>query len=148
MMSSSCGKGIGLHWTILCVHNTLNVELIYNCSQMNMNFLDIILSNTGTTISTKSYFKPTDRNVYIPLSSYHHPIWLKNTPERQFISIRGNCWSLTDYYSQSEVLSSRFVEKGYDDREIVNTIQQVVAIQRETFLEDRSFITHFSTLHF
>lgn len=31
-------------------------------------------------VYTTSYFKPTDRNSFIPRDSCHHPMWLKNIP--------------------------------------------------------------------
>lgn len=66
----------------------------------------------GGKFLTKNYFKPTDRNSYLPLDSCHHMVWLTNIPKGQFTRLRRNCSRRSDFLVQSELLGKRFIDKG------------------------------------
>lgn len=85
-------------------------------------------------LSTTTYFKETDRNAYIPLTSFHYSQWLKAVPKGQFQRIRRNCTSLEDYHQQALVLKSRFLDKGYNETNIDDTIQTVGCLDRNQML--------------
>lgn len=95
-------------------------------------------------IDTKSFFKSTDRNSYIPIDSCHHPSWLKNVPKSQFLCIRHNCNNYDDFIQQSSVLKTRFLEKGY-------AIDSLIAYNNINKKERKIFcplITNFSVQHY
>lgn len=112
-------------------------------------------------LTETTYFKETDRNAYIPLTSCHHPSWLKAAPKGQFQRIRRNCTNILDYQQQAQVLKSRFLDKGYTERKIDETIKNVGSMDREVMLNgsrrvnqapdnkfDYSLVTGYSNQHF
>lgn len=75
-----------------------------------------------------NHFKPTDRNAFIPLESCNHNRWLCNFPRGQ------NCTQEEDFVSQSQVLSTRFQQKGYDRSILDNEIEKVRNMDRNTLI--------------
>lgn len=141
--------------------NRRGIHLTYEASRSKIHFLDLeIISNNGR-LETKTYFKATDRNGYIPTDSCHHEVWLKSIPKSQLVRIRRNCSHLSDYFLQAENLKQRFCEKGYDNSLITKDIQQVALMDRASLLTAQSgklkkqgdskhkwsFLTNFSTQH-
>ncbi|KAM9324544.1 uncharacterized protein PAF06_000603 [Gastrophryne carolinensis] len=94
--------------------NDFNLEFTMESSTVSVNFLDLTLKIVGSQLLSCTYFKPTDRNGYVPRTSCHHPRWLETIPKSQFIRLRRNCTSIEDFDAQSSLLSQRFSEKGYD----------------------------------
>lgn len=123
-----------------------------------INFLDLNFSIEGSRFTTTTFFKQTDRNLYIPLDSCHYAPWLKSVPQGQFTRLRRNCTELEAYDNQAAVLSSRFVEKGYDQAVSSRLVQSTREMDRGSLLSDRvkeggggelslPFITMFSAQH-
>ncbi|CAI9595210.1 unnamed protein product, partial [Staurois parvus] len=106
--------------------NELNIKLSFQYDYFTISFLDLTLFNTGNTISTKSYFKPTDRNSFIPKDSCHLPRWLANIPRGQFLRIHRNCTNREDFITQSNILKNRFIEKGYNATSLESEINEIV----------------------
>lgn len=71
----------------------------------------------GTTIKIKTYFKPTDRNMFIPIDSCYHMVWLRSVPHGQFWPLRQNCSTTHDLEQQALSLRQRTKEKGYNKSE-------------------------------
>lgn len=93
--------------------NDRNIELTWDISRDWIHFLDLEIFKTASGIETKSFFKTTDRNSYIPTSSCHFRPWLDNFPRGQYMRMRRNCTQDTDFESQSDMLSTMFLDKGY-----------------------------------
>lgn len=104
------------------------------------------------------YTNPTDRNGYIPVDSCHHAMWLKSVPRSQFTRIRRNCSNLTEYFQQTQILRSRFINKGYDPGDVDREIMNIAQINRESLLTGQpksssgnkhkwSLLTNFSIQH-
>lgn len=83
-----------------------------------------------------NYFKPTDRDAYVPLESCHHSFWLCNIPRGQFIRLKGNCTRKEDFISQSQVLSSRFQQKEYDKNTLDGEIERVRIMGRHVLVSN------------
>lgn len=92
--------------------NNKNIVLSWNVNIDHIVFLDLDISKEGDRIKMMNHFKPTDRNAFIPLGSCHHTQWLCNIPRGQFVRFRRNCTHESDYLSQSQVLTARFLQKG------------------------------------
>lgn len=138
--------------------NNIGIDLTYEVSPSTINFLDLEISVNNDRLETKTFFKPTDRNGYIPVDSCHHATWLKSIPRSQFTRIRHNCSDLSDYFHQAQILKSRFIDKGYDSVDIDEAINKVSLIDRSSLLSERpkgtqenkhrwSFLTNFSVQH-
>lgn len=64
-------------------------------SMDQIHFLDLF--RMEGKIYTKTYFKDTDHNSYISMTSCHHHRWIYNTQSSQFTRIRRNCVVDSDY---------------------------------------------------
>lgn len=93
--------------------NDRNISLTWNISRDNIHFLDLEIRNTERGIETKSFFKATDRNLYIPITSCHFRPWLDNISRGQFMRMWKNCTQDGDFEAQADTLSRMFRDKGY-----------------------------------
>ena len=119
--------------------NTNNYGLSFTAesSKTSSHFLDLTLTKKGSRVLTKTYFKPTDRNGFVPISSCHHPKWLGAIPKGQYMRIRRNCDDVADFELQAAILTEKFIEKGYTKNALWKTQQEVLAMDRESLLETR-----------
>lgn len=116
--------------------NTHNIRLTNQWSTEQIHFLDVNIFRVNDTIQTKVFFKPTDRNSFLPVHSGHHPLWLKNVPKGQIMRVRRNCSALEDFDQQVTVLKNRFMEKGYKSQHLDPIIEEIGALAREQCLRD------------
>lgn len=114
--------------------NDRGISLHYEASHSQIHFLDLNIMVKDGRLTTTTYFQETDRNAYIPLSSCHHVSWLNAVPRGQFQCIRRNCTDISDYLQQAQVVRSRFLEKGYQERDIDETIEKVGTMDRSHML--------------
>lgn len=63
---------------IIINQNDRNISLTWEIDEQKIHFLDLEIRNTQHGIETISYFKDTDRNSYIPMSSCHYKPWITN----------------------------------------------------------------------
>lgn len=68
------------------------------------HILDLTIIRDGSGFRTKSFFKKTNRNRYIPLYSFHHPSWLPGIPKSQFLRIQCNCFNMNAFMNQLTVI--------------------------------------------
>lgn len=93
-------------------NNTNYIKLDYQISEKCVNFLDVTIEKCRNVLSTKVYFKPTDRNSYLSIKSGHHPAWIRNIPKGQMLRFHRNCTQQEDYFIQANALKEKFVQKG------------------------------------
>lgn len=125
--------------------NSRNIILTWNISMEHIVFLDLDISKDGDRYKMINHFKPTDRNAFILLESCHHNRWLRNIPRGQCIRLRRNCTQEEDFISQSQVLSTRFQQKGYDQSILENEIEKVRNIESNTLSLNISGISQNTT---
>ncbi|XP_073481353.1 uncharacterized protein [Aquarana catesbeiana] len=135
--------------------NKYGVKFTATVHQQKINFLDLEIYKNGNKLGTRTHFKETDRNGYIPMGSCHHPQWKAAIPKSQFIRIRRNCDRMEDYLQQTDILIDRFTDKGYKRNVLENIRLKVANMDRELILsskvrkhkQDNSipFITGFNT---
>lgn len=116
-------------------HNIYGLSFSGNWSRRNINYLDLQIFKEDGHLSTKTHFKDTDRNGYIPTSSCHHPKWIGNIPKGQFMRIRRNCSNITDFEEQTNNLIKRFVDKGYKKRDLLTLKEQIKNMDRHKLME-------------
>lgn len=114
--------------------NSKKIHLSWNADTTRVAFLDLEIFKQGDTFLTKNYFKPTDRNGFIPLDSCHHHSWLYNVPKGQFIRLRRNCALDSDYFSQAKILANRFLQKGYEEEHVMSNIISVGSLDRSSLV--------------
>lgn len=59
-----------------------NIKLTYTIRDKTIQILDLEIPQEETRIITRTYFKPVERNSYIPVDSCHFDPWLINIPKR------------------------------------------------------------------
>lgn len=117
--------------------NDNNIKLDYESNREQIHFLDVNILRQGDTLTTTVYFKPIDRNSYLPLSSGHRPLWLRNIPKGQMIQVRRNCTTDNDFQIQSKIIKDRFLQKGYREHDLNVIVHEVGGIPREACLRDK-----------
>lgn len=117
--------------------NNLNIKLTYHHSLEAVDFLDLTIFVADGKLQTRTFFKPTDKNGYIPVDSHHHTRWINNIPKSQFMRIRKNCTQMADFESQAVLLKSRFLDKGYQESILDKTISEVKKLDRDVLLKGR-----------
>ena len=117
--------------------NSKNIVLTWTVSCEKIAFLDLEIFKSDNHLLTRNFFKVTDRNGYIPLSSCHHRLWLCNIPRGQFVRLRRNCTIEADFLTQSQVLAQRFVQKGYSTSDIDQEIERVRLMDRDVIIADK-----------
>lgn len=65
--------------------NTYGISFSGSWNKQSINYLDLQIYKNNGYLSTRTFFKSTDRNGYIPTSSCHHPQWIGNIPKGQLI---------------------------------------------------------------
>lgn len=108
--------------------NTHNIKLTSQWSLKQIHFLDLNIFRVENRLQTKVFFKPTDRNSFLPTHSGHHPLWLKNVPKGQMMRVRRNCSTLEDFDQQSSVLKKRFEDKGYKPQHLDSIVEEIRAL--------------------
>lgn len=91
------------------------------------------------------------------MDSCHHTSWLGLVPKSQYM--RHNCTEYNEFLVQAEILTQRFLEKGYSIESLTDTFNQVKQISRADLLIEKPpdqrrdisfknpFITCFSNQH-
>lgn len=117
--------------------NQFRLKCTGTCDLYHISFLDLVLTKADGYITTKTFFKETDRNSYIPTASCHHPKWLGAIPKGQSMRVCCNCAKIEDYVEQSELLINRFKEKGYRATTLMPVQTQVLNMNRQELLIDK-----------
>ena len=87
-------------------------------STNEVHFLDITVSLKHGKLRTTLFTKPTDSHFYLNTSSCHPSHVLKNMPKGQFIRLRRIFSRKYNYLLNSEILCKKFVERGYNEKEL------------------------------
>lgn len=89
-------------------NNRYGLQFTGSWDLYEQSFLDLVLMKSERFITTKTFFKETDRNSCIPTASCHHPKWLGGIPKGQLMRVRRNYDSLGEYMTQSDVVVANF----------------------------------------
>lgn len=84
--------------------NNRGIHLNYQASREKNHFLDLTISVSGESFITSTYFKPTDRNSFIPNYSCHHASWLRSVPKSQYLRLKRNCTQQSAFLAQAPFL--------------------------------------------
>lgn len=96
-----------------CNRNTLDLSFTYVADPNTQAFLDLELCYDNGIIYAKKFMKPTAGNSFIHYDSCHHPRSVSIIPCSQFCHLRRNCTRDLDYDIHGQLLSKKFLDKGY-----------------------------------
>lgn len=105
-------------------------------SHQKIDYLDLEIFKNGDRLYTKTYFKDTDKNVYIPITSCHHPQWKRNIPKGQ-LRLRRNCDTMEDFLVQADMLIEQFYEKGYNMERLAQVKADVINMDRKKLVKKK-----------
>ena len=89
------------------------IKFTSEISDSQINFLDSTVVKTGTTLSIKSYTKPTDANNYLLYDSCHPKHCKSSLPYSQFLRIRRLCSNISDFDTKVIDMGKHFIRRGY-----------------------------------
>src|SRR5699024_8771868 len=96
-----------------------NIKFTSHVSKTEINFLDVTVSISDSTISTKVYRKPTDSPQYLHFQS-EHPKHIKTALPYSLLSrCKRICTKDSDFENNIHIIKSRFQDRGYPS-EILN----------------------------
>ena len=106
-----------------------------NTSSLYLRYIDdIFMISKGIEEELKDFLTkineahPTDRNTFIHHNCYHPPATKKSTPYSQAMSPLRICPENEDYHNELEKLLKTFVEKGYEEGEIIEQFNKAYKI--------------------
>ncbi|KAJ1203117.1 hypothetical protein NDU88_006911 [Pleurodeles waltl] len=78
-----------------------------------LKFLDLLIYEHNGGLATEVYYKPTDCNNLLQYQSFHPRALRDNLPVGQFLRLRRNCSSVTDYRKHADKLTTKLHTKDY-----------------------------------
>ncbi|XP_041430822.1 uncharacterized protein LOC121397687 [Xenopus laevis] len=111
------------------------VKFTVEISETQINFLDVNLSIVEGNNITKLYRKETERNSILHAKSFHNPGTIRAIPKGQFLRAKRITTLNTDYDCSSQIMFTRFLERGYSPSELKHTIEEVAPLKREELLQ-------------
>ena len=102
-------------------HDTIKFTM--DSSSEKIVFLDTIVkkSKTSNRLLVELYTKPTDTHNYLHFKSFHPSHTKRCGLYSQFLRIRRNCTLLSDYDSHSQMIKSKYIQRGYPESLIENS---------------------------
>ncbi|XP_078541845.1 uncharacterized protein LOC144827386 [Lissotriton helveticus] len=114
-----------------------DIQFTMNMSRTSIDFLDISIKVQNDHLHTTLYRKPTERNSLLRYSSHHTRSLRDNLPFGQFLRVRRNCSLKEDYFSESDRLIGRLMERGYPRRLVTRARKRAWFSPREDLLQPK-----------
>ena len=117
-------------------HNSFNptIKFTMEFSKMQINFLDVNISQKESALQTDLYCKSTDTYQFIHFRSCHCYVYKKSIPYGQAIRLCSNEEKLS---SRLEDLEHWFCSRGYKKEMVHSEIQKLHSMNRENLLKKR-----------
>lgn len=105
-----------------------------NSSKESVDFLDVKVKLVGGKIQTSLFSKKTDAHLYLTTKSCHPTHVIKNIPKGQLIRVRRICSEEEDFDRNAKLVIQFFKSRGYIDRHLRRSLQEVKNIPRKELL--------------
>ena len=93
----------------------------HDTSKVEISYLDTMVKLENGKIVTDLYYKPTDRNNFLPFNSAHPYHCKKGLPYGQFLRLRGICSRDEDFLKQSAKKAALLLQKQYPMELLINS---------------------------
>ncbi|KAJ1173793.1 hypothetical protein NDU88_005619 [Pleurodeles waltl] len=105
--------------------NTANPFLNFTVTigDNRLPFLDLLIYENDGALATEVYYKLTDRNNLLQFQSFHPQALKENLPVRQFLRLRRNCSTLTDYHKHADKLATKLQAKESGQKSLQKSTQ-------------------------
>jgi hypothetical protein len=115
------------------IHPNIKFTIHYG---RTIEYLDLKITLTPFgTISTETYYKPTDTFQYLHYSSNHPKHTLDNIPKSQTIRHLRNCSNRASFYYHSTILFFNLLKRNFPHKTIRLKIQSIFNIKRCQYLK-------------
>ena len=113
------------------------IKFEVNISNTSVNFLDVNISIKDGHFITRVHSKPTDAHLYLNAQSCHPKHVINNIPKGQLIRIRRICSKESDFLDQSKIIIQHFVNRGFHQKLLTKSLQEVKNMKREDLLAEK-----------
>ena len=125
-------------------HNFMNnyhptIKFTMEKSADKINFLDVSVYKTGTTLSTDVFCKETDTHQYLHARSCHPPAVKKSIAYGQAVRIKRIVSDPDILNERLDNLCSWLTSRGYDHHKTYSQIHRVDRVSRDQLLQPRDF---------
>ena len=104
----------------------------------SVEFLDTITTLNGTKIETDLFIKPTDAQQFLNRRSDHPPHMFKAIPYSQMRRTVVICSNPDKRNSAIEHMSQKFLNSGYNEKEIAQAKERIMKLERKDVLKRKS----------
>lgn len=115
-----------------------NLRFSANHSKIKVEFLDVWIGHSDSKLTVSLYTKPTSRNTLLHYNSYHPRSQKESIPFSQFLRLRRNCTTVSDYLVHAEALKEKLLNRRYPSRVIRNALKRARFFNRESMFSERS----------
>ncbi|KAJ1184101.1 hypothetical protein NDU88_000911 [Pleurodeles waltl] len=106
--------------------------------EKKLPFLDLLIYEQDGGLATEVYYKPTDCNNLLQYQSFHPRALRDNLPVGQFLRLRRNCSSVTDYRKHADKLSTKLHTKDYPPHLVNRARKRARNNNRDQLLQPRA----------
>ena len=110
------------------------IKFTYTISEIENNYLDILVKLVNSFIQTDLYTKSTDAHNYLHNKSCHPNHCLRNIPYSQMLRARRICSTEEAFEKQCKTLTENFLKRGYKQKTIEQALEKARAKTREETL--------------
>uniref|UniRef100_A0A803KCU3 Reverse transcriptase domain-containing protein n=1 Tax=Xenopus tropicalis TaxID=8364 RepID=A0A803KCU3_XENTR len=123
-------------WSMIKDLNSLSTTIRFTAhfDPITISFLDLELSITGSTLTTTTYRKETDRNTLLHSSSCHPPHILQSIPYSQMVRMVRNNSDPLKLQHQLDELETRFIQRGYNPKLLETARNKVTPLTQASVL--------------
>ena len=109
------------------------IKFTMNYSPNQINYLDVLLGEdeSGKTLRTSLYTKPTDTHQYLPTQSCHRAVYKKSTPYNQAVPMKRTCSKKEDLQHKLGQLESWLVNRGCRAESVRRETKRVNCFDRQ-----------------
>ncbi|KAJ1146114.1 hypothetical protein NDU88_012396, partial [Pleurodeles waltl] len=101
-------------------------------------FLDLLIYENDGALAMEVFYKPTDRNNLLQFQSFHPQSLKENLPVGQFLCLRRNCSTLTDYRKHADKLAIKQQTKDYPTHLVKRAYKRAHNNNRDQLLQPRA----------
>ncbi|KAJ1115184.1 hypothetical protein NDU88_003410 [Pleurodeles waltl] len=109
-----------------------------NIGDKKLPFLDLLIYEQDGGLATEVYYKPTDCNNLLQYQSFHPRALRDDLPVGQFLRLRRNCSSVTDYRKHADKLSTKLHTKDYPPHLVNRARKRARNNNRDQLLQPRA----------
>ncbi|XP_053577129.1 ectonucleotide pyrophosphatase/phosphodiesterase family member 7 [Bombina bombina] len=114
--------------------NDVGLSFTSTASKTNIEYLDLTLSSEGSKVVTKLHRKQIAGNSILHAKSMHPKHTSFGILKGEFIRLRRNCSSISEYHNMARDFKERFLQRGFSRKLITKAYNIVSRMDRDQML--------------